>query len=106
MSAPCREPRHRTTRESYNCANEVHADGKTAAEAPGRNSPTVDFGRLRGTNSTLGAWGNGRATYPSLLSLSLASPGDRTRFSQSPSCWPTSPTDDPADWIADPIRSA
>jgi hypothetical protein len=53
MDAPCRELRHRTTRESYNCANEVHADAKTAAEAPGRKPPTVDFVRLRGTNSTL-----------------------------------------------------
>ena len=44
-------------------------------------------------------------TYPSLLSLSLPSV-DRWRLSQSPSCWPTSPTDDPADWIADPTRSA
>ena len=27
------------------------------------------------------------------------------RFSQSPSCWPTSATDEPAAWIAPPMRS-
>jgi hypothetical protein len=30
----------------------------------------------------------------------------RVRFSQSPSCWPTSATDEPAALIASPIRSA
>ena len=35
-----------------------------------------------------------------------SSPWFLVRLSQSPSCWPTSATDEPADWIAPPIRSA
>ena len=65
--------------------------------AAGRRRPTTCALRTTATSA-------GR-TASSRFELS-ESPPPRWRLSQSPSCWPTSATDEPASCTADEIRSA
>ena len=48
--------------------------------------------------------GDARAAVHGVGGSSPVAPS--VRLSQSPSCWPTSATDEPAAWIAPPMRSA